>query len=178
MRTWSPTPADFPSRSFPRARSTDGVASSGSPSGRPSSFRWLSRPRGCAELRTLDFRRLLSTPARPVANSPSRIGVVSFSSTGCVPPTRAGCSALPADRRRSFSTRVERSLLRQGRQSTSDSHRRRPLARLAQPPARAGCCSCPPAGSTSDLHRLFHPPASPTVNRSTFVEQSILRLGL
>ena len=61
---------------------------------------------------------------------------------------------------------------------TSDSHRRRPLARLAQPPARAGCCSCPPAGSTSDLHRLFHPPASPAVNRSTFVEQSILRLGL
>ena len=76
------------------------------------------------------------------------------------------------------STRVERSFLRQGRQSTSDSHRRRPLARLAQPPVFTGCCPCPPAGSASDLHRLLHPPASPAVNRSTFVEQPHFRLGL
>ena len=127
---------------------------------------------------TLDFRRLFPPPARPAANSPARIGVASYSSIGCVPPACAGCSALPTDRWRSFSTRVERSFLRQGRRSTSDSHRRRPLARLAQLPAFTGCCSCPPAGSTSDLHRLFHPPASPAVNRSTFVERSLLRLGL
>ena len=134
--------------------STGGVASSGSPSGRPSSFRWLSRPRGCAELRTLDFRRLLSTPARPVANSPSRIGVVSYGSTGCVPPACAGCSALPTDRWRSFSTCVERSLLRQGRDQPPTrigavlwlgwlnlrlAPAAAPAPRLAQPPICTGC---------------------------------------
>jgi len=97
------------------SRSTAVVASSGSPSGRPSSFRWLSRPRGCADLRTLDFRRLFSTPARPAANSPARIGVESISSTGCARPACADCFALPTDRWRSLSTCVERSLLRQGR---------------------------------------------------------------
>ena len=41
---------------------------------------------------------------------------------------------------------------------TSDSHRRRPLARLAQPPACAGCCSCPPGW----LNIRFAPAASPS----------------
>jgi hypothetical protein len=37
-----------------------------------------------------------------VANLPARIGFVSFGSTGCKPPTRVECSALPIDLRRSI----------------------------------------------------------------------------
>ena len=37
-----------------------------------------------------------------MANLPARIGFVSFGSTGCKPPTRIGCSALPINLRRSI----------------------------------------------------------------------------
>jgi hypothetical protein len=116
----------------------------------PSSFRW----RCYHWLRWLSELRLASgrcTPARPVANLPARIGFVSFGSTGCKPPTCVDCSALPLVLRRSIwlapddpgliglapdnpgSTRLapHGSFLRLGRQPTSDSHRCRPLARLA-----------------------------------------------
>jgi hypothetical protein len=116
----------------------------------PSSFRW----RCYHWLRWLSELRLASgrcTPARPVANLPARIGFVSFGSTGCKPSTCVDCSALPLVLRRSIwlapddpgliglapdnpgSTRLapHGSFLRLGRQPTSDSHRCRPLARLA-----------------------------------------------
>jgi len=82
------------------------------------------------------------TPARPVANLPARIGLVSFGSTGCKPPTRVDCSALPIDLWRSIKLALDDPVpsglrptvsfhpacavwpfLRPGRQPTSDSHR-------------------------------------------------------
>jgi len=42
------------------------------------------------------------TPARPVANLPARIGLVSFGSTGCKPSTRIDCYAHPIDLWRSI----------------------------------------------------------------------------
>ena len=108
----------------------------------PSSFRW----RCYLWLRWLSELRLASapcTPARPVANLPARIGFVSFGSTGCKPPTRIGCSALPFDLRRSIKLAPDDPgfiglapnnpgsiqlapngpFLRLGRRPTSDSHR-------------------------------------------------------
>jgi len=119
------------------------------------------------------------TPARPVANLPARIGFVSFGSTGCKPPTCVDCYALPLVLRRSIKLapddpgssglrptiltpsglRRTEPFLRLGRQPTSDSHRCRPLARLA---ASSGLRRTLPL-PLGWLRLQFAPAASPSV---------------
>jgi hypothetical protein len=123
--------------------STTGVVPPAPPVADSPSSRWLSRPLAAPA----QIHRLASTactPARPVANSPARIGVVSFGSTGCEPPALTGCSALPTDHRRPSDSR-RTILLRLGRQPTSDSHRMSSFGSAGcAAPAFTGCCPCLP----------------------------------
>jgi hypothetical protein len=143
----------------------------------PSSFRWRCYP----WLRWLSELRLASapcTPARPVANLPARIGFVSSARpaanlrlASAVPLFRSSFGDPSGLRltilvspglRPAIPIRpacAVRTLLRLGRQPTSDSHRCRPLARLA---ASSGLRLLLPLPS-GWLRLRFAPAASPSV---------------
>jgi len=84
-------------------------------------------------------------PARPGANPPARIGVLSFGSTGGKRPAFTVCYALPFVRGLTFQLALA-SILRLGRRPTADSH----LVLILQ------LGSCP----TSGFHRLLLQPSA------------------
>ncbi len=158
-------------------RSTVGVASSGSPSGRPPAFAGAATS-GCAGFQNSDLRRRsalqldrwptfrlgsVSCPsARPAANLRLASSVPHFRSTFGDPPSlRLAILVHRACARQSwFHPACTVWPLPPARPTT--------YLRLASDAvlwlgwrlhlACALCCPCPSAGSASSLHRLLHPP--------------------
>ena len=138
--------------------STAVVVPPATPSGRLSSSRWLSRPLA-APAHNLRLASTACTPARPVANSPARIGVVSSAR----PAANLRLSPAVPRFRPTFgdhSTRVELSSYGKADDQLPTRIGCRPLARLAaQSRLSPAVAPASPAGYASDLRRLFHPPA-------------------
>ena len=157
-------------------RSTTGVASSSSPSGRPPAFAGAVSS-GCAGTKPptcVDGLHSGSTGGQPSGSDRFRV----LGSTGGKPPTCVDCSAHPLDLWRSF--RLAPDDPSSGKADDLPPIRIDAVLWLGWRlhPACALCCPCPSTGSASSLHRLLHPSPLPAVNLSACASWLLLRLSL
>jgi hypothetical protein len=177
-------------------RSTTGVASSSSPSGRPPAFAGAVSS-GCAGTEPptcVDGLHSGSTGGQPSGSDRFRV----LGSTGGKPPTCVDCSAHPLDLWRSFRLAPDDPGFIGLAPDNPGSIRLAPYGPSSGkaddlPPIRidavlwlgwrlhpacALCCPCPSTGSASSLHRLLHPSPLPAVNLSACASWLLLRLSL